>query len=323
MNDYEFFEFYQRQILWLFNTRFGRWYFRIHNDEYSSLPRNKRIIRVYPHAIQWDNEDGSVTTEFRTNNRFAYRMQTLLKYQPFLFWETGYVPQLKFGLTVSTFNPNANPETTSVDGVCFESYVSGAGVTWATLIGGAGTSRVDGGTPIEVVSIVADSVTDMWRQNARGFFLFNTSPIGTDIVSAATLSLRGTNNLNDLGSVAAVNVFSSAPASNIALAAGDYDSVGTTPFSTSIPFGSWLNLAFNNFVLNASGIANINTIGISKFGTRDTVYDLSGTPPTWVAGEVRTEMGCQAAEVTGTTNDPKLVVTHAPSITLFNVMMID
>src|SRR3990167_3720000 len=47
-----FFEKYQKQIVWLFNTSFGRWFFRI-NKNYSSVG-NHKITAVFPKAISWD-----------------------------------------------------------------------------------------------------------------------------------------------------------------------------------------------------------------------------------------------------------------------------
>ena len=61
-------------------------------------------------------------TEFRTHARFSKRMNTLLKYFPFVRFERNYYrqlewqPVLQFGLTVSTFYPDPDPESTSVDG---------------------------------------------------------------------------------------------------------------------------------------------------------------------------------------------------------------
>ena len=174
MVDYDFFEKYQRIIVWIFNTRFGRRYFKIHNEQYSSLPSYKKIIAVFPNAIRWDNNDGSVSTELRTNNRFVRDMNRVLKLVPFIQWnrEFNWTPQLAFGLTVSPFFPDPHVESTSVDGNAgFEDGAAGT-KSWTELVDNAGNFAADSSALDNVLSIRATNQTDKWRNNRRGVFLF-------------------------------------------------------------------------------------------------------------------------------------------------------
>ena len=94
--------------------------------------------------------------------------------------------------------------------------------------------------------------------------------------------------------------------------AGDFDSLGTTTFSTAITNTSWSTTGYNDFVLNASGLAAITVTGVSKFGAKETTYDLGGATPTWAADSDNSISGYFADE-TGTANDPKLVIEHTTS----------
>lgn len=307
MVDKDFFKRYQKGIVWLFNTRFGKWYFNIQ-------PKGK-IIKVFPNAIRWDNYDGTVTSEFRTHNRFAYRMNTLLKWVPFLRWDFGY-PQLQFGLTVTPFYPNANPESTSVDG---RQGVNNYNGTWANIIAETtGTFGGDGDSSTQPLYILSDTTPNQWDVITRSFYLFDTSSIDDgDTIDSATFSLWPTAKVDSLGVGGEANsawvLVSSNPASNTAIVSGDYDSLGSTSFGTSVIYNSRTTGAYNSITLNASGLSNISKTGVSKFGLK-TGWDHNATAPTWSASSEHYET-CFFAEQTGTENDPKLEVTHSVSTT--------
>lgn len=203
------------------------------------------------------------------------------------------------GHTVSTFYPDANPETSSVDGYTYDSgsggYASVHDNTTADDATDTGTSQTlrnnfTGGTSYEILRMI---------------FVFNTASIpDSDTINSATLSLYP----SAAGSTAnsdSVVIVSSAPASNTALATGDYDSYGTTAFATAIAMGSWSTGAYKNFALNASGISQISKTATSPFGAR-TEKDRANTTPTG-----SNTAGVYFAEQAGTSNDPKLVVDHS------------
>ena len=106
------------------------------------------------------------------------------------------------------------------------------------------------------------------------------------------------------------NIFSSSPATNTDLVAGDFAQTGTVAFSTSISYANWSTTGYNDFTLNGSGLANIAKIGISKFCAKNKNYDVDGIAPTWSSNQGAAVNG-YLADDTGTTRDPKLVVTYS------------
>lgn len=140
----------------------------------------------------------------------------------------------------------------------------------------------------------------------RGFFSFDTSsiPVGATIDSAI-LKIYGTLKL-DSGSVTpAAVVVSNSQASDTALVGDDFDQLGTTSFST-ITYASYSTAGYNEFTLNASGLAQINPGGYSKFGLR-TDKDIAGTAP---PSNHTSQLYCSSVDETGTSQDPILEVTY-------------
>lgn len=215
----------------------------------------------------------------------------------------------------STFYPDPNTETSSVDGQV--TGYSDLGVTISAVYSDArnqlsGISSSDTSTTFSASSYIFSDgqrggLTE--AQIVRGFLLFDTSSLGSGaVVSAATLSVWPTskaNNHND--GLDYITVVSSAPVSNTSLANLDYSSIGTTAFSSSVDITGLSTGAYHNFTLNSSGIANISTTGVSKFGIREG-HDFVGTAPLSPNGTTGVQMS--AAETSGTTQDPKLAVTY-------------
>jgi len=215
----------------------------------------------------------------------------------------------KVGNTTSTFYPDADPESTSVDGAVGRANVPVG--TWEEIRNGAGAYVKDNEIVARIFDFDSSRTTDKWSKIIRGIQLFDTSAISdTDTIDSATLSFYGETKV-DQGSYAAdVNVYSSTPASNIALVEGDYGNTGSTAFSTAITFADWSTSGYNNFALNASGLANISKTGVSKFSTRNANYDVANVSPTW-RSDAGTHVTAYYADQTGTSQDPKLVMVHS------------
>lgn len=218
-------------------------------------------------------------------------------------------------MTVSTFNPDANPEDTSVDGAI--EAQTGSDQTWTNI---RGTAEGDGAFPtssnISVARVVAGSTTNQYATLVRGFFLFDTSglPDG-DTVSAATFELYVKAITDDLGATSVALVLCN-PAADDNLVVADFNNFTFTEQATAKAIASMSLDTYEVWTLNSTGLGNISKTGISKFGTVIT-YDLSnGTEPVW-SSLAQCNFRVLTAE---TANDPKLVVTHA---TLFKpkVMM--
>ncbi len=183
----------------------------------------------------------------------------------------------------STFNPNPHPETSSVDGWVVHNDTGG--LAWATLRASAGTSAAPsvGGVLDTIIGIRCDSITNKYDRLYRSIFLFDTSSLGTSItIASATLSIYGSNTGGWPGIIPKVNIYSSNPASNTDLVAGDFNAVGSIPFcDTPISLDDWNIGAYNDFLLNADGRAAISKTGVTKFAAIDSVYDVGNTTPPW------------------------------------------
>ena len=210
-----------------------------------------------------------------------------------------------------TVYPNADPESTSVDG--YVNHIEG-GVAFGTLVAGAGTGASDTTAENEIVLIDSGINSNTWDEIWRSIFLFDTSPLtASATISAATMSIMGTYKFDTFATDINlnINIYTSAPASNTALVAGDYDSLGTTAQSdTAITYANWLTTpAYNDFVLNATGLGNISKTAVTKFGARNANYDVANSAPTWEESK-QARLGGNYSDAAGTSSDPKLVITY-------------
>lgn len=212
----------------------------------------------------------------------------------------------------AAFYPDANPETSSVDGnVLHNTGGYGTGIVWSSLVAAAGNLCDDATNTFVAMGLYSDTVSARWRTIYRGIVLFNTASLPDDaIISAASLSLYGYAKADSLSCSPNINIYSSNPASNNALAGGDYAGIGTAHFcDTPITYSGWSNAGYNDFSLNASGLAGISKTGVSKFGVRNASYDVANSSPAWVSA-VGSNMQCYASE-RGTGYKPRLVVTYS------------
>ncbi len=219
---------------------------------------------------------------------------------------------------VTTFNPDANPETTSVDG---DVRVDNAASWTLARDPAAGSSAQDVDTDFEFTSIQTGGGFYVYRD----FVLFDTSALGASaVISAATFDLTRLNNTG--GGTNTVAITNSTPASNTALATGDFDALtlnSPTEYITRVTVSLWT--ADGNrqaLTLNADGRANISLTGVSKFAIRNGNFDIDNVQPpdaNWV-------QRWYSAEQTGTTDDPALVVTYtsaAGAVRVEDVMWFD
>lgn len=217
----------------------------------------------------------------------------------------------------ATYYPDSDPEASSVDGFVYESTVA----NWATIRAAAGDGADDLGDDISV-GLRCYSSSPNFDRLYRSIILFNTSGLPDDCtVTAATLSVYSTYKINDTGDAdLAFNVYQSNPASNTALAAGDYDCLSTTPLSTNIAYNDWItaNPFWNDFALNAAGLALISKTSVTKLGIREATHDAGGATATWVNAQWARVAFYQADKGVG--YKPKLVVTYVttPTVTSDN-----
>jgi len=137
-------------------------------------------------------------------------------------------------MATTTFYPDHDPESTSVDG--WVRRVT-AGTSWNDLRTGAGTGASDTATQTSLLFIDCGAAEDTYTEHRRSIFLIDTSSLTGATVLSATFSIYGTNKSSDYEMDLQANVYSSNPLLDTELAATDYDisDFGTTAFcDTSI-----------------------------------------------------------------------------------------
>lgn len=173
----------------------------------------------------------------------------------------------------------------------------------------AGTTAYVTNTDVAVNNGLNGITYVLWR----GVHLFDTSVIGSgNTVTSATLSLHGSATGKNDADSDAVNIYAATPAADNNLVLNDYNKTnfGTTAFASDITIASWSTTLYNDFILNASGLAAINITGISHLGCR-TINDVGNVTPIGNAYAF-----WQTADTAGTTNDPKLAGNYTvPSST--------
>lgn len=207
-----------------------------------------------------------------------------------------------------TANPNTSSGNVTMDGMMANGYAT----SWASV-----RSTVQG-----------DGIGNTWNptgaswyvralHNASGYYCtrvgmtFDTSSIGSGAtISSAVISVYGqsTNFVNNSSTSLEVVAFN--PANKATFAASDWTTVTYTALATGIAFSSLNKAGYNDFTLNASGIANINKTGISSFLFM-TGLDLNNTDP----GTATKDNVFQFNMADFGSNKPKLVVTYSTGAT--------
>lgn len=201
-------------------------------------------------------------------------------------------------LAQETFNPNASPESTSVDGYA-------ARVTteiWATIRAGAGTTADDLG--VSLFCQYSTGTAPNWGSFYRTFTLFDTSSLPDNAVIDSAIQSFYT--VTDGNFAVSLRIVTTTPASNTAIVAADYSQTDTVAQATDRTTASMAINQYNDWTLNATGLGNISKTGITKFGLR-VVGDADNVEPTPGDGQTSNMREHQTAE---DTNKPKLVVTY-------------
>lgn len=316
------FQRYQKFLLAFANTRFGRDYLLV-----GKHPEGLPIVKLFPDGLTYQAEPRLFVSVFFPRSpylgKFRLALESLaileeagIKLKDFLAkpeWVIPHFQDLSFSTwlpllarTTSTFNPDADTETNTVDG-----YAARGGVDeiFATIRSGAGTAAVDDSAVTDFGLVWSSTTSSQYQQIRRYFCLFNTASIpDTDDISSAKITLYVTAKSDSLGGAGAIVVVTTTPASNTAVVAGDYANTGTTAQGTAVNISAITTSANNDWTLNATGIASISKTGITKFGTK-LESDRSGTAPTWSSNVWDSITGNHAESAS---NKPTLTVEHAP-----------
>ena len=213
-----------------------------------------------------------------------------------------------------TFYPDPSVESTSVDGYVGDST---SGASWATAHDDtSGTDANDSGTL--AVDICDQAAGASGYRIFRGIYLFDTSTLGAGAtISAATFSINydsiSGGGHNDTSQ--SLGVVQSAPASNTAIVAGDMDGFtlhSDTLGAPALSVGSYPSAgSYADFALDATGRGWIAKTGITKLGVRRSPdYNDSTSHTLAPSGVTQSHRNWRTADYTGTTSDPKLVVTY-------------
>ena len=214
-------------------------------------------------------------------------------------------------MTTTIFNPDAHTESTSVDGDCQRGSVS---ETFSTIRAGAGTSATDSAVFMKVITN-STGTTDRYDTMQRAIVLFDTSALGdADTIASATLEFVLAQ-LEDPFGGDALSMVTSTPASDTAVASGDYAQTGTTKQAADLALSGLTSdsATFNAFTLNATGLGNISKTGISKFAIR-TANDIAGSN-SWSSSDRIFVKIASAEETLSSDKRPKLVVVHTSPFT--------
>lgn len=290
-----------------------------HDRDNLFIETNKPLVAIAPDHVSWLEEPGLITTEFHVHHvygrRLYQRLSPLWNLMHRIDMSTwGRATGLNFGFDTLTAYPDKHVETNTVDGfVRYTETNSPYDWAWATGHDAAtGTTSDDTTTGSQGnIEYVASSTADKWSALRRWIMLFKTDAIGaSSVVSNAALSLYFGNHINNFTDASPLHYCSSAPASNTALATGDWDCLGTTSFG-SIAYAGVTNGQYCATTLNASGQSAISKDGITKLGARIGT-DIEDNP-TWKSSAYTYYYFYSAQG--STTYDPKLVVTYSAAST--------
>jgi hypothetical protein len=223
---------------------------------------------------------------------------------------TARIVQGKVGSTVSTFF--AGPG---------DGWAEGFDAAWN---GAHDLATANGGTdPTSTILRVMSAIFGAAFSLRRAWFPFDTSalPNGDD-VSAATFSAWCTSQ-NGNGDPDGDDWFNivgpTTQADPTTLVDADFDTCGAVDSPTEMSsdrklYSAHTVGAYNNWILNAAGLALISKTAYTLIGMREG-HDVLDSP---YAGAVDTanQVRFSTSEETGTTQDPKLVVTHAAAPTM-------
>jgi len=191
----------------------------------------------------------------------------------------------------------------------------GGGESFSTIYNGAGTTAdASGGGPPLGGQISSTVTSSQYSNLSIGILLFDTSSLpDSNTISSATLSLYEHSHPSGLGGAMVLTgtTNTSYPASTTTLAASDFTNRHTYisgEWASRVNYSDFSTGAYNDFILNSTGINGISKAGITRF-VGMTSFDYDNSAPTWASDAV-SRFEAESEEYTGTDHDPKLVVVH-------------
>lgn len=304
----EWFIKYQSWLLFFLNIPviriISRYMFRI------EAKYNEPITELLPDKYNILQTNGTIKSVFFTHCKFSKRI-----YFSFRLWwwflhgldqvfKNNWLPEVNFGFdTLTAYSqPGAN---SPCDGYI---YKTGKTSDFSVIATGDadGMSVTDA---ILALDLYCATTSGKFSELIRSFLNFDTSSINDQsTIQSVQLSLYCTQKFIVSQWDPIVHVVKSTANSAATLLLSDYDNFETTSFGSKNLSQYSINQA-SSIDFNSNGLSAINKTGITKLAIISN-YDLNTSPPTWLSGN-----GCllywSAADATGTSNDPKLIVISA------------
>ena len=305
----EWFEEYQTTLIFLLNhwlLKFWfRWILRIHKD----CKFDEVIDKIEPHTYRIKVGENTYRSDFRTHQKFSKRIYYAFRPYWYLLHALDFViqrivaPDFSFGFDTLTTYPDADPETTTVDG---SPYVSSPETDFGSLRSMAGNAQYADNLTYMGLQLNAGSSQDTFTVLARLIILFDTSAL-TSLATISQTNLQLTyDSMDNTLDICPIDIVTSNPTSNTSLLNTDFNisKFGTVSFASvtmGYPTTTW--------DFNADGNGAISKSGITKLGARYK-WDLDNVfLGTWSNLGQNLNL-FKTADNTGTTQDPKLVVTY-------------
>ena len=323
LNEDIWFREHRQLLLAIANTKKGR--------EILNIPQEYgEIFRFDKNCVHWRLDDGQCKADFRVGAKWAnvirYRWDLFNSYAKYFSFPRvvlstmqvqceGISPLVRASMKVTcatlTAYPDPSPETSTVDGEAYHDP-SGTG-DWATYHDAATAAggADDTATVLNAYCDKANGGGTAFR-GARFFHLYDTASLtaGATVTNAVS-SLKGTSKADNQNDSFAV--VQSTPASSTAIVAGDFDAftVHSDTAAGEADITGISTSAYTDFTL--PDMAWVNKTGITKLGGR-VKLDYGETAGHAAAPTASTNrMSFSGADETGTSSDPKLVVTYTPA----------
>lgn len=285
------------------------------NEEGEPMEQVKTVFSSEPQFYKDGDEWRQI--EYATTTPEVFAASGAIKYVQRREWWERLMPGKPLFAQTSTFRPDANPESNSVDGAISSNETNNSTSLFsACLTAVSSGTRSAGDTAVNLFARVIYTSTDnpplfdnfgedrFDCQVFRAFLTFDTTSLpDSATVDSAVLSVYGisASGINDVG------VKTANPSSPTSIATGDWTTVGTSFISTTIDTVSFSTSAYNDFTFNASGRSHVNLTGVTEVAVVLQVE--SGT-----FGSGNEGVTFSSADTSGTSQDPELEVTYTAGV---------
>lgn len=329
----KWFNKHQNKLLWFLNNAFTkRWFRYCLRIRQFDIPLKEKITEINTNHYSFGDKlifipgkkglHRKRTTDFRTHDKFSKRLYFAFKPVWYVMHALDWVmldriqlaTQYSFGFSSLTAYPGSIGTDNGVDGyVARSTFGTGGPIdeTWATIIAGAGNDNNKTATSEVMIGYSTNATSNHYDILFRSIYCLDTSALTSGAtISDAVFSLKGTAKQDEAGSTPDINIYTSTPASTTTLANADFSQCGSVAqCDTAITYSGWSTSAYNDFTFNSTGRGNISKTGMSKFSARNANHDVAASQPTWGSGK-NDQMEGSYSNTTGTTSDPKLVITY-------------